>query len=102
MLRVQLCTKDDAGLYKTIRDIRMDVRHKGTIFWICESYARLENPSACSQLHAFQLVPSPDLTPSLQFHQIHIEPSMLIDRVRTCHVLTVPPPSLRLVSVRDA
>ena len=91
MFRVQLCTKDNAGLYKTIRDVHRDVQNDSTVYWICDSYARLENPAACSQLEAFQLVPSPDLSLGRQFHQVCIAEALWKGRVRTCHLHTVSP-----------
>lgn len=76
--RVQLCTKGIGDQYKSIVDPRTEVPNNGAnVFWLCESYARLENPAACSLLQPFQIVPSQDRTMDRLFHQVEIAPSRL-------------------------
>lgn len=85
---MQLCTKGIGGKYKTIRDVRMEVQNNATVFWVCESYVRLEDPTACSQLQPFQFVQSQDRKLDRQFHQVDISrssdaaASVVLSRVR--------------------
>jgi hypothetical protein len=61
---LQLCTRGPVGQFISILDTRQ--AYNVHVFWITESFARLEQSASCSQLQPFRIVPGPER----YFHQI--------------------------------